>query len=106
MSFTDQIGAIAEGVKKTLVLADTVLERLPLLVERGIALMGEGSRLMGRGAALMDRATETLDRCDRALAESQSLVAVTKELAQRASDNALLERRRLELEIARLERGG
>jgi hypothetical protein len=53
----------------------------------------------------MDRSAATLERSDRGLAQVEGLAQAAQRYLELASENARLERRRIELEIQRLERG-
>jgi hypothetical protein len=105
MGVGDRVNALLDKTRTTLEHGDGVLGLLPRLIERGVTLMDEGSLLMKRGASLMDRSERALDRSDRALDTATALMEAATLFLRHASDNATLERRRLELEIARLERG-
>jgi hypothetical protein len=84
---------------------DQALKRGEPMMDLGPRLMDTGLALMRQGSELVDRATGTLERCDRVLLRLESMLEGGDALLAVVRQNAALEQRKLELEIARLEQG-
>lgn len=73
------------------------------LVAGLLSALKRGEPLLDAGLSLVQQASVTLARCDRALDRVDRILAAGESLAPIVHENARLERRRLELEIQRLE---
>jgi hypothetical protein len=73
------------------------------MIDLGPQLMQTGLALMAQALALAERSINTLDRCDSMLKRLEGLSDSGDALIRVQQQVAALEKRKLELEIARLE---
>jgi hypothetical protein len=85
---------------------DQALKRGEPMIDLGPRLMDTGLALMRQGAMLVDKSTDTLERCDRILERLDRAIEAGDAYLSIARQNAALTQRKLELEIAALERAG
>ena len=97
MGIYGKAGELVDNLNQALARGEPMIVLGPQLMEAGMGLLG-------RVTVLVEAAERSLDRTDGTLRHVDRLAVLAERYLDSAHHNAQLERRRLELEIERLER--